>query len=118
MIVEFAVTAMVFAGLVSVFNLILAAIGRVPSLWSLGGNLVLFVSMVAQTVVTVTLLVTGSSAVGDIVEVFGYQLAIFLVLAGAIFWALVERTKTSTLVLAIAPFALLVMVARLLQIWG
>jgi hypothetical protein len=118
MIFEYAAAVMAFAGLVSVFNLVLAIIGLLPSLWSVGGNAVLLLAMLGQIVVTVTLLLSGSSPVGDIFEIFGYQIATLLVLAGAVLWSLVERTKTSTLVLAIAPFTALVMVARLLQIWG
>jgi hypothetical protein len=117
-IFEFAVAEMLFAGLVSVFNLVLALMGRAPSLWSLGGNVLLGLVMVAQMFVTVVLIVNGDKPAGDIFEVFGYEFATFLVLLGAMFWSLVDRSKTSTLVLAIAPFAVLVMVARLLQIWG
>lgn len=118
MILEFAFFAICFAGLVGVFNAVLALIGRLPSLWSLGGNAILIAIMLGQVGITVILLLSGNQPTGDVFEIFGYLVAIFLVLVGAILWSLVERSKTSTLVLAIAPFAVLVMVARLLQIWG
>lgn len=118
MILEFAVTTMAFSGLVSVLNLVLALMGREPSMWSVGGNAILLLVMLAQVLVTVVSLLNGQSPMGDIFEVFGYEVATLLVLLGAVFWSLVDRSKTSTLVLAIAPFAILVMVARLLQIWG
>lgn len=118
MIFEFAVAAMAMAGLISTFNLVLALMGRAPSLWSLGGNVFLGLAMVAQMFVTVVLVLHGETPKGDIFEVFGYQFATLLVILGALFWSLVDRSKTSTLVLAIAPFTVLVMVARLLQIWG
>lgn len=118
MIFEFAVAAMTLAGLISLFNLVLALMGRAPSLWSVGGNAILCLVMVAQMFVTVVLLLNGQPPKGDVFEIFGYEFATLLVLLGAVFWSLVDRSKTSTLVLAIAPFAVLVMVARLLQIWG
>jgi hypothetical protein len=99
-------------------NLVLAIFGRLPSLVSVGANALVFLGLLIQLVTGIVLTAQGAPCRGDVVEFFGYVIVAMLVPLGAVFWALIERTKTSTLVLAIAPFTVVVMVARMQQIWG
>ncbi len=99
-------------------NLILALMGRLPSLVSVGGNALVLLGLLLQLVVAAIMTAQGAPCKGDVVEFFGYVIVAILVPIGAVFWSLVERSKTSTLVLAIAPFTVVVMVARMAQIWG
>lgn len=99
-------------------NLILALMGRLPSLVSVGGNALVLLGLLLQLVVAAIMTARGAPCKGDVVEFFGYVIVAILVPIGAVFWSLVERSKTSTLVLAIAPFTVVVMVARMAQIWG
>ena len=46
-----------------------------------------------------------------------YLVSALLVPAAAVFWALVDRSRWSTVVLAVACFAIAVMVYRMGQIW-
>jgi hypothetical protein len=41
-----------------------------------------------------------------------------MVPAGAVVWALAERNRFSTLVLAVSGLTVAIMVARMAQIWG
>ena len=99
-------------------NLVLALMGRLPSLVSVGANALVLLGLLAQLVTGAVLTAQGAPCKGDVVEFFGYVIVAILVPIGAVFWALIERSKTSTLVLAIAPFTVVVMVARMAQIWG
>jgi hypothetical protein len=102
----------------AVLNLTLSLMGRLPSLVSVGANALVLIGLLTQLLVSAVLTAQGVASKGDVVEFFGYVLVAILVPIGAVFWALVERSKTSTLVLAIAPFTVVVMVARMAQIWG
>ena len=102
----------------AILNLVLALMGRLPSLVSVGANAAVLLGLLVQLLVGIVLTVQGVPSKGDVVEFFGYVFVAILVPVGAVFWALIERSKTSTLVLAIAPFTVVVMVARMAQIWG
>lgn len=91
--------------------------GSPPNDYTLGATALLALLVVAQVVVTITLQVTGASPTGDIVEYWAYlATAVFLAPAGIV-WGLIERSRWSTLVLAIIGFSLAVMVYRMYQIW-
>jgi hypothetical protein len=92
--------------------------GRKPSLLTIGTVVVVELALLVQLVTTVVLVVVGQTSRGDIVEFFGYVLVAMLVPAGAVFWALVERSATSTMVLAVAGLTVAVMAYRMAQIWG
>ena len=111
-------TQIVVGSAAALLNLVLALMGRLPSLVSVGANALVLLGLVAQLVTGAVLTAQGAPCKGDVVEFFGYVIVAMLVPLGAAFWALIERTKTSTLVLAIAPFTVVVMVARMAQIWG
>lgn len=98
--------------------LVVAMFGRKPSLLTLGSAVLVELALVLQLVVTVVLLFGGAESKGDLVEFFGYVLVAMMVPAGAVVWALVERTKFSTMVLAVSGLTVAIMAARMAQIWG
>lgn len=102
----------------ALLNLVLSLMGRLPSLVSVGANALVLIGLFAQLIVGAVMTAQGAPCKGDVVEFFGYVIVAMMVPIGAVFWSLVERSKTSTLVLAIAPFTVVVMVARMAQIWG
>ena len=63
------------------------------------------------------LVVQGQQAKGDTVEFFGYIITALVVPPAAIAWAVIERTRWSTLVLGVAGFTVAVMLVRMWQIW-
>jgi hypothetical protein len=70
-----------------------------------------------QLVVSIVLVVQGQQAKGDTVEFFGYIITALVVPPAAIAWAVIERTRWSTLVLGVAGFTVAVMLVRMWQIW-
>jgi hypothetical protein len=60
---------------------------------------------------------TGSQAKGDTVEFFGYIITALIVPPAAIAWAVLERTRWSTLVLGVAGLTVAIMLVRMWQIW-
>ena len=98
--------------------LVLAMFGRKPSLLTIGSAALVELALLVQMVATIVLLVLGATCKGDVVEFFGYVLVAMMVPAGAVVWALAERTKVSTTVLAVSGLTVAVMAARMAQIWG
>ena len=74
-------------------------------------------SLLIQLAVSVGIVVAGSQAALSTIEFFGYLLVAFLVpLAGAA-WALMERTRWSTVILGATALTVSVMLLRMWQIW-
>ena len=51
-------------------------------------------------------------------QFYVYLISALLIPPLAVFWALIERTRWSTVVLGVAAFAIAVMVVRMQQIWA
>lgn len=100
------------------FAAALAAIGRKPSLVSIGSLALVELALLVQLGASIALVVGGAQSKGDIVEFFGYLITALLVPLAAGFWALVERTRWSTLILGIGSLTVAVMLVRMWQIWS
>lgn len=90
---------------------------RKPSLVSLAILASVELLLLVQLAVSIVLVSGGGRAKTDTVEFFGYLLVALVVPPAAAFWALVERNRWSTMVLAVAAFTVAIMVARMSQIW-
>lgn len=104
----------VIAGLLVV---ILGLIGRPPSGFSLALIAGSEFGLLMQLVASITLLFLGQSAVLDTWEFFGYLLVALFVPVAAVIWALVDRSRWSTVVLGAGMLTVVVMLVRMLQIW-
>jgi hypothetical protein len=98
--------------------LVLAMFGRKPSLISIGSAVLVELALLVQLIATIVLLVMGATCEGDVIEFFGYVLVAMMVPAGAVVWALAERNRISTAVLAVSGLTVAIMTARMAQIWG
>ena len=111
-------TLVIAAGASAFWCLVLAMFGRKPGVFSLAQMVLLEVLLVVQLIVTSVLVAGGAQSKGDVVEFFGYVLVAMMVPVGGVIWALVERTRVSSMVLAVAALTVTVMTARMAQIWG
>jgi hypothetical protein len=107
--------AISFLAAVALFVMSIAR--RKPSLVSLSVLGLVELGLIVQTVVSIVLVSAGERAKTDTIEFFGYLFVALLIPIGAGFWALVERTRWSTMVLAVAAGTVGVMLARMQQIW-
>lgn len=101
----------------SALPLVLAAMNRKPSLVSIGALAVVEVVLLVQLAASIVIVIGGASAKGDTVEFFGYLITALLVPLATGFWALLERTRWSTLILGIGGLTVAVMLVRMSQIW-
>jgi hypothetical protein len=75
------------------------------------------ISLFVQLAVSVGIVLAGQTAALSTVEYFGYLIVALLVpLAGAA-WALMERTRWSTVILGATSLTISVMLLRMWQIW-
>jgi len=111
------VTQEVIASAVGSFGLLLGMAKRKPSMVSIGALALVELLLLVQFVLSVVLVAGGARAKTDTVEFFSYLVVALIVPIGAGFWALVERTRWSTMVLGVASFTVAIMLARMEQIW-
>ncbi|MEY4437543.1 MAG: hypothetical protein RL100_1007 [Actinomycetota bacterium] len=90
---------------------------RKPSGFSVGATAMVELFLLAQLVVSIALVVSGASAKQDTVEFFAYLIVALMIPIGTAFWALIERTRWSTVVLGVAGLTVAVMLVRMNQIW-
>lgn len=90
---------------------------RKPSGFSVGAIALSELLLLAQLIVSFVLVFSGESAKQDTVEFFAYLIVALMIPVGAVFWALIERTRWSTVVLGIAGLTIAVMLVRMNQIW-
>lgn len=104
----------VVAGL---FAVIVGLAGRKPDDYSLGAVLLVELLLIAQLVIALLAPAFGNSPTGSPLEFYTYLVSAIILLPLAGFWALVERTRWSTVILGAAALAVAIMVYRMLQIW-
>jgi hypothetical protein len=111
-----AYVVMALAGAMVVWGLVTAAVdkppGRAQLLYAAGVEVVTLV----QTVIAFVVLAQGFRPV-ELATTIGYLIGVVVLIPVAWFWANVERTRFSGVVLAVAGLAVAVMTLRLLQLW-
>jgi hypothetical protein len=91
--------------------------GRPPADLTLGSVLAVELLLLVQLVVAVVAPLVGNEASGNLVEYYVYLVTAILIPPLTVLWGLVERSRWSTVVLAIGAFAVAVMVYRMHVIW-
>ena len=108
------VAVAVVAGL---FCLGLGFAGRRPSDFSVGSLALVELLLVVQVVVAIVAPLTGNPPTGDLLEYWVYLVSAVLLPIGAVLWALMERSRWSTVILGVAALAVAIMVWRMHVIW-
>ncbi|MBG6239753.1 hypothetical protein IWX78_002743 [Mycetocola sp. CAN_C7] len=108
------VAVAVIAGLLC---LVLGFLGRKPSDLSLGALALVELLLLVQLVVAIAAPAFGNEPVGNMLEFYTYLISAVILPIAAGFWALVDRSRWSTVILGTAALAIAVMVYRMQQIW-
>jgi hypothetical protein len=91
--------------------------GSPPNDYTLGATLLITVMLLGQVGITLWQQIAGLSSAGDVVEFWAYLATAVVLPPAAIVWGLIERSRWSTLVLALVGFSIAVMVYRMHHIW-
>ncbi len=102
------------AGMLAV---ILGLIKRKPSGLTIACVALVELGLLLQLGASVVLVIGGERAKQDTFEFFAYLLVAILIPVGAAFWALIERTRWSTVILGVGALTVAVMLVRMNQIW-
>ncbi len=97
--------------------LVLGFSGRKPNDVSLGSAALVELLLVVQLVVAIVAPAAGNPARGNPLEFYTYLISALIIVPLAVFWALVQRDRWSTVIVGVADLAIAVMVFRMYEIW-
>jgi hypothetical protein len=117
MIQWFTIAQVAVAVAAGVLALVLGLLGRKPSDLSLAGAALVEVLLIAQVVVAIVAPAAGNPPSGNPYEFWAYLISGLLIPVGAIAWALVDRTRWSTVVVGVACLSIAIMLYRMQIIW-
>ncbi|MFD5225166.1 hypothetical protein ACFWHT_06020 [Microbacterium sp. NPDC058342] len=117
MILWFTVVQIAVACAVGLFCLIAGLAGRRPSDYTVGGVLLIEALLIVQVVVAIVAPLAGNPPTGDLLEYWVYLVGALLLPAGGTLWALLDRSRWSTVVLGVVGFSLAIMLWRMQTIW-
>lgn len=117
MILWFTIAQVAVAVAAGALAVILGLAGRRPSDLSVGGIALVFVLLLVQIVVAIVAPFAGNPPTGDLLEYWAYLVSAALLPPFAVVWALVDRSRWSTVIMGIAALAVAVMVWRMHVIW-
>lgn len=117
MILWYAAVEVAVASAAGVLCVILGLFRRKPGDLAMGSVALVEVLLLAQLVIAIVAPFTGNSPTGSVVEFYIYLICALVIPLLAVFWALVERDRWSTVILGVACLAIAVMVVRMNIIW-
>lgn len=117
MIEWFALAQLAVAVAAGALCVMLGLVGRKPSDLTMGATALVEVLLIVQLVVAIVAPLVGNQATGDPLEFYVYLISAILLPVAAGFWALLDRSRWSTVILGVACLSVGIMVYRMLQIW-
>ena len=117
MILWFTLAQVAVAVLAGLLCVVLGLAGRRPSDLSVGSLALLELLLIAQIVIAIIAPFAGNPPTGSALEFWVYLVSAALLPPAAVFWALLERSRWSTVIMGIAALAVAVMVWRMQVIW-
>ncbi len=117
MILWFTIAQIAVAVGAGVLCVVAGLAGRRPGDVTVGSLALLLLALIAQVVVAVVAPFAGNSPSGSLLEFWVYLISAVLLPPLAVGWALVERSRWSTVIMGIAALSVAVMVWRMYVIW-
>jgi len=116
-ILWFTIVQLVAACGVGLLCIVLGLAGRRPSDLSVGGLALILLLLIAQVVIAIVAPLAGNPPSGSAVEYWVDLGSAVLLPPAGVAWALIERSRWSTVIMGIAALAVAVMVWRMHVIW-
>jgi hypothetical protein len=117
MIEWFALAQVVVAVLAGLLAISLGLAGRRPSDLTVGGLALVLLLLLVQVVVAIVAPLSGNPPLGSALEFWVYLVSALLIPPASVIWALLERSRWSTVIMGIAALSVAVMVWRMQVIW-
>ena len=117
MILWFTIAQIAVAVAAGLLCMVLGLAGRRPSDLSVGGLALLELLLIVQIVIAGVAPFVGNPPTGSLLEFWVYLVSAALIPPAAVAWALLERSRWSTVIMGFASLAVAVMVWRMYAIW-
>jgi hypothetical protein len=117
MILWFTVVQIAVAVAAAVLCVGVGLAGRRPSDLTVGALALVELLLIAQVVAAIIAPLAGNPPTGDLLEYWVYLVSAVLLPVGAVLWALMERSRWSTVILGVAALAIAIMLWRMQVIW-
>lgn len=117
MILWFTYVEVAVAVAAGLFCMIAGLAGRPPSDYTVGLLAILELLLLAQVVIAIVAPLVGNPPTGSLLEFWVYLVSAVLLPIAAVFWALLERGRWSTVIMGVAALSIAVMVWRMHVIW-
>ena len=118
MILWFTIVQIAVAVAAGLFCLVAGLAGRRPSDYTVGALALVEALLVGQVVFAFFAPLAGNPPTGDLLEYWVYLVSALLLPIGAVLWALMERSRWSTVILGVAAVAIAIMLWRMQVIWS
>jgi len=105
------------ASIAGVLCIVLGLAGRRPSDVTVGALAALELLLLIQVMVAIVAPLTGNPPTGSLLEFWVYLVSAALLPPAGVAWALLERSRWSTVIMGIVALAVAVMVWRMQVIW-
>jgi hypothetical protein len=100
-----------------VLAVVLGLMGRRPSDLTMAFAGVVALLLIVQLAVAIAGPLAGNRPTGSLFEFYIYLISAIFLPVGAGFWALIDRSRWSTVILGVAQLAVAIMLYRMGQIW-
>lgn len=117
MILWLTIAQVVVAVAAGLFCLIAGLAGRRPSDGTVGSLALIELLLIVQVVVAIVAPFLGNPPAGSALEFWVYLVSAVLLPAAGVAWALVERSRWSTVIMGVVALSIAVMVWRMHVIW-
>lgn len=117
MILWFTIAQVVVTVAAGLFCLVAGLAGRRPSDWTVGLLALVELLLIAQVVVSIVAPLVGNPPTGSALEFWVYLVSAALLPAAGVAWALLERSRWSTVIMGVVALSIAVMVWRMQVIW-
>jgi hypothetical protein len=117
MILWFTYVVVAVAVVSGVLCIVLGLMGRGPSDLTVGALALIELLLIVQVIMAVIAPFAGNPPTGSPLEFWVYLVSAVLLPIAGVAWALVERSRWSTVILGVAALAVAVMVWRMQVIW-
>lgn len=117
MILWFTVAQVAVAAVAGVVAIAAGLAGRRPGDVTVGGLALIEVLLIAQIVTAIIAPLAGNPPTGSLLEFWVYLVSAALLPPAGVAWALLERSRWSTVIMGVAALAVAIMVWRMHVIW-
>ena len=117
MILWFTIAQVAVAVAAGLFCIIAGLAGRRPSDFTVGALALVELLLIGQIVIAIVAPLVGNPPTGSALEFWVYLISAALLPVAGVGWALLERSRWSTVIMGIAALAVAVMVWRMQVIW-